>query len=105
MRVVRGKSFLIKYLDWIKPNPHWPDAIKAFEAAKDEDPDYYGNYWGIGRALFELGEFGEASDALRRVFELKPDLEPPASDEIKALLEQCQQKIKPEKQLTPLSSP
>jgi tetratricopeptide (TPR) repeat protein len=88
------------YLDWNKPRPRWVDAIKAFETAQDEDPDYYGNYWGIGRALFGLGKFEEASDALRRTFELKPDLGPPASDEINALLDQCQLKAKPDKQPT-----
>lgn len=86
------------YIDWIKSKPHWSEAIKAFEAAKDEDPDYFGNYWGIGRALFEQGFPIEAANNLRMVIDCKPDLQPPASEEINALLDQCKQKIKTEKQ-------
>jgi tetratricopeptide (TPR) repeat protein len=79
----------------------WSDAIKAFEAAKKQDPNYYGNYFGIGRALFERGDFIEAKSNLCGAFEHKPDLQPPVRDEINALLGQCEQKLK----LTLISSP
>jgi hypothetical protein len=62
--------------------------LKAFEPARDEDPDYYGNYWGTGRALKELGDYAAAADALCTALEKEPALEPPASEEIPELLQQ-----------------
>ena len=43
----------------------WSDALGAFESARDEDPDHFGNYWGIGRALYEMSDYAAAADALR----------------------------------------
>jgi tetratricopeptide (TPR) repeat protein len=70
------------------------DALGAFESARDEDPEYFGNYWGIGRVLYELGDYEGAENSLRTALAKKPDLEPPASDEIAALLDQCLRRLK-----------
>jgi tetratricopeptide (TPR) repeat protein/class 3 adenylate cyclase len=70
------------YLDRIR----WRDALYAFESARDEDPEYFGNYWGIGRTLYEMGDYAAAADALRLALEKDPDLQPPASEEISQLL-------------------
>jgi uncharacterized protein HemY len=50
------------YIDWNISKPRWDDAIKAFETARGEDPDYYGNYWGIGRALSPGNPFQESGE-------------------------------------------
>ncbi|MCH7860472.1 MAG: tetratricopeptide repeat protein [Proteobacteria bacterium] len=72
------------YIDWQR----WLDARLAFETARNEAPDYAGNYWGIGRAEFELGNYASAAESLRRALSTT-NLKPPASDEIPALLEKC----------------
>lgn len=69
----------------------WTDAIRAFKAARHEHPNYFANYWGIGRAEFELGNFENAAIALQMALEKKPELLPPARDEINAMLSQCYQ--------------
>ena len=56
------------YLD----RSRWRDAIQAFESARDEAPDYFGNYWGIGKVLNELGNYAAASGALRTALEKAP---------------------------------
>ena len=66
--------------------------IKAIEAARNEDPDYFGNHWGIARVNFELGEFKAAVESLRRALNT-PNLQPPASDEIPALLAECMTRL------------
>jgi tetratricopeptide (TPR) repeat protein/class 3 adenylate cyclase len=70
------------YVDRIR----WRDALYAFESARDEDPEYFGNYWGIGRTLYEMGDYAAAADALRLALEKDPNLQPPASEEISQLL-------------------
>jgi len=72
------------YLDRIR----WRDALYAFELARDEDPEYFGNYWGIGRTLYEMGDYVAAVDALRLALEKEPNLQPPASQEVPQLLHQ-----------------
>jgi len=67
------------------------DALEAFYSAIDENPEYFGNYWGLGRARMSLGQIQEAEDALRIALDKVPkDLQPPASKEIPELLRQCQ---------------
>ena len=69
----------------------YTDALEAFYSARDEDPEFFGNYWGSGRALMGLGQFQAAANALRTALEKAPkDLQPPASDEIPELLRRCQ---------------
>lgn len=65
----------------------WTEAIDAFRQARAESPEYFGNYWGIGKAMKELGNYTEAEKSLRRALET-PDLEPPARGEIPRLLEE-----------------
>jgi tetratricopeptide (TPR) repeat protein len=66
----------------------WHDAMTAFESARKLAPEYFGNLWGIGRVHFELGDFQKAVDSLRQALNT-PNLQPPASDEIPALLAEC----------------
>jgi tetratricopeptide (TPR) repeat protein len=73
------------YLDSLQPR----QALKAFESAKSEDPEYFGNYWGIGRVMHELGNNAAAVTALQVALEKGASLEPPASEEIPRLLRQC----------------
>ena len=79
-------------LGWFFLNQkRWNDALVAFTSAQDEDPDYFGNYWGIGCALKGLGDYTGAADSLRIALEKEPNLELPASEEIPQLLNQCLQ--------------
>lgn len=65
--------------------------MEAFGQAMDEGPDFFGNYWGKGRALMGLGQFNAAASVLRTALEKAPeDLQPPARDEMPELLRQCQ---------------
>jgi tetratricopeptide (TPR) repeat protein len=80
----------------------FPDALNAFESARDEDAEYFGNYWGIGLVLYELGDYEGAESSLRTALAKKPDLEPPASDEIADLLDQCRRRVK-DASLNPIS--
>ena len=65
----------------------WTEAVDIFKQAQTESPEYFGNYWGIGKAMKELGNYAEAEKSLRKALET-PDLEPPARDEIPKLLEE-----------------
>ncbi len=69
----------------------WRDAMAAFEKARDEDPSYFGNYWGIGHALMGLGDYNGAVASLQRALE-EPSLQPAASVEIPELLAECLRK-------------
>lgn len=70
-------------------------ALKAFNSAKDEDPEFFETYWGLGRAFFEQKRFPEAVEALRIALEKAPeDFQPPASDEIPELLSLCRTALK-----------
>jgi len=77
------------YIDWQR----WEDAILVFEEARSEEPEYFGNHWGIGRAHFELGHYPKAIDSLHQALD-DPNLQPPASDEIQTLLVECRVKLK-----------
>ena len=69
----------------------WRDALEAFKKAMYEDPDFFGNYWGQGRALIGLEQFQEAENVLHVAIEKAPDdFQPPANQEIPDLLKQCQ---------------
>ncbi len=54
-------------------------AWHAFLQAQPECPEYFGNYWGIGRAKKELGRYTEEEKSLRKALET-PDLKSPARD-------------------------
>ena len=78
------------YLDWQRCS----DAIEAFEMAMNEDSDYFGNYWGIGRAKLEQGHLVEALNYLRVALDKAPeDFQPPANEEISELIKRCEQAI------------
>ena len=77
------------YIDWQR----WEDAILVFEEARSEEPEYFGNHWGIGRAHFELENYPKAIDSLHQALD-DPNLQPPASDEIQTLLVECRVKLK-----------
>jgi tetratricopeptide (TPR) repeat protein len=78
------------YLDWQR----YPDAIKAFEMAMNEDLEFFGSYWGIGRAKLEQGYFEEALNYLRIALDNAPaDFQPPASEEIPELILRCENAI------------
>jgi len=79
----------------------WNKALEAFGSAKTEDPDYWGNYRGIGRAKMGLGHFCEAERAFRTALDRKPDLQPPASVEIQQWLQHCMQQLKIDKNKAP----
>lgn len=78
------------YLD----RERWQDAIYAFESARDENLDYFGNYWGIGKALMGMKDYRAAADSLRSALDKEPNLKPPASEEIPELLRQCLEHLK-----------
>ena len=48
-------------------------AVRAYQQALDEDPNYADVLEGLSMALAELGRFDEAIEAARRVVELVPD--------------------------------
>jgi tetratricopeptide (TPR) repeat protein len=64
----------------------WTDALVFFQLARDESPDYFMNYWGIGKALFELRDYVSAATALESAIHKEPNLRPPPSTEIASLL-------------------
>jgi len=78
------------YVDRVR----WRDARYAFESARDEDPDHFVNYWGIGRTSYEMGDYAAAADALRLALEKEPNLQPPASEEIPQLLDRSLNRLR-----------
>ena len=67
---------------------------RSFLSAVKEQPEYYRNYWGLGKAQMALGQFHMAEDALCKALEKAPeDFQPPASVEIPELLRQCKNKL------------
>jgi len=88
-RIGEPQAKFYTYLGWFYVDRiRWRDALYAFESARDEDPEYFGNYWGIGRTLYEMGDYAAAADALRLALEKDPNLQPPASEEVPQLLHQ-----------------
>jgi tetratricopeptide (TPR) repeat protein len=68
----------------------YSDAIESFCSAIKKNHEYFGNYWGLGKAQMALGQFHMAENALCMALEKVPeDLQPPASEEIPQLLQQC----------------
>ncbi len=63
----------------------WPEAIMSFKAAGVEDPEYYGNHWGIAEAQIELGKLAEAKQSLECAL-TDSRLRSPTKDEIEQLL-------------------
>jgi Tfp pilus assembly protein PilF len=72
----------------------WPEALNSFEEAMSEDPDYFGNHWGIAEAQAGLGWLVEAKQSLKRALEA-PGLRSPAKEEIEDLLAEISQRSAP----------
>ncbi len=91
---VQGQPQVVFYthLGWFYiDRERYTEALEAFQSAMDEDPDFFENHWGVGRALMGLRQFQPAANALRTALEKAPeDFQPPASEEIPELLQQCQ---------------
>ena len=78
------------YINWEK----YSDAVESFSSAAKESPEFFVNYWGLGKAQMALGQFQKAENALRKASEKAPeDLNPPASEEIPELLRQCENEL------------
>jgi tetratricopeptide (TPR) repeat protein/energy-coupling factor transporter ATP-binding protein EcfA2 len=72
----------------------YADALSVFEAALTGNPDYWECHWGAGTALFNLGRFQSAADALRAASKnSQNNVQPPASEEIPRLYQQCLQAL------------
>jgi tetratricopeptide (TPR) repeat protein len=70
----------------------WPKAIKSFNAACEEDSEYFGNHLGIAKAQVGLGKLDEAIKPLERALEY-PKLRLPRKDEIKLMLADILQQL------------
>ena len=88
----KSQAVFYTHLGWFcVDREQYTTALESFYSAMEEDPEFFGNYWGLGRALVGLGQFQAAANALRMALEKAPeDFQPPASDEIPELLRQCQ---------------
>jgi Tfp pilus assembly protein PilF len=79
-------------LGWFyRSQNRWPEAVNSFEEAMSEDPDYFGNHWGIAKAQNGLGKLVEARQSLKRALEA-PGLRSPAKEEIEDLLAEIAQR-------------
>lgn len=54
-----------------------PEALEAYAAALERDPDHVGALWGLGLALGMAGRCAEGMAALRRAIQLDPAFPPP----------------------------
>ncbi len=86
------QAIFYTHLGWLYVDrSRWGDALVAFGQAANEAPEYFGNYWGQGRALAGLNRWGDAARALSTALQKAPDtLGPPASDEIRQWIERCE---------------
>ena len=86
------QAIFFTHLGWFYVDrKRWSDALAAFDQAAKEDPEYFGNYWGKGRAFVGLGQWRDALHALQTTLEKAPNtLGPPASDDISQLIERCE---------------
>lgn len=86
------QAVFFTHLGWLYADrTRWSDAHSAFDQAANEAPDYFGNYWGKGRALVGLKQWRDAASALRTAREKATEsLGPPASDDIQQLIQQCE---------------
>jgi tetratricopeptide (TPR) repeat protein len=79
------------YLD----QKRYVEALSSFESAIREDPEHFSNYWGKGLALKCFGRYSEALDGLNTALSKAPQpLQPPASDEIPKLIEECRDALR-----------
>jgi tetratricopeptide (TPR) repeat protein len=85
-------AIIFTHLGWFYVDrKRWRDALGAFDQAANKNPEHFGNYWGQGRAFVGLERWRDAARALRTALEKAPDpLGPPASDDIRELIELCE---------------
>lgn len=91
--VAHGRQAIFwTHLGWFYVDrKRWGNALGAFDQAASENPEYFGNHWGRGRAFVGLQQWHDAARALRTALERAPDtLGPPASDDIPQLIERCE---------------
>ena len=83
---------IFTHLGWFYVDrKRWDDALGAFDQAANEEPEFFGNYWGQGRAFVGLERWRDAARALRTALDKAPDpLGPPASDDIRELTKLCE---------------
>jgi len=95
-----SQAVFFTHLGWYYiDRKRWSDALSAFDQAADEVPDYFGNYWGKGRALVGLKQWQDAASALRAAQEKATDsLRPPASNHIQDLIQQCETALRTDSQ-------
>ena len=74
----------------------WPEAIKSFEEAGKESPEYYGNHWGIAKAQCESGKLPAAKQSLERAL-ADPGLRSPTKEEIEQMFADISNRIHAEK--------
>ncbi|MGB2799424.1 MAG: hypothetical protein WBC82_06235, partial [Dehalococcoidia bacterium] len=88
----KPQAIFYAHLGWFYIDcKRYTEALHTFYSAMEEVPEFFGNYWGLGRALTGLGQFQAATNALRMALDKAPEqFQPPASDEIPELLRQCQ---------------
>lgn len=82
-------------IGWFYLDQHrFNEALTSFDAAVQETPEHFSNYWGRGAALRGLGRPAEAIVALENALAKAPQpLEPPAKEEIPQLLEECRRDL------------
>ena len=89
------QAIFFTHLGWFYVDrKRWGDALGAFDQAANEDPEYFGNYWGQGRAFLGLEQWRDAARSLRTALEKAPNtLAPAASDDIRQLIERCEAEL------------
>jgi tetratricopeptide (TPR) repeat protein len=67
--------------DFYLRSQRWQEAIRSFQRAQQEFPDHFANHRGIAKAHLELGNLGEAENAVKRAL-ADPNLDLAARREI-----------------------
>jgi tetratricopeptide (TPR) repeat protein len=72
-RKTEGTAIILTRLGWLYiEQERWDKARNFFRVARDEEPGYFGNYWGLGRAEKGLGRTIEAIKAFETALQLAP---------------------------------
>jgi tetratricopeptide (TPR) repeat protein len=72
-RKSEGTAVILTHLGWLHiDQERWNEARNFFRTARDEEPGYFGNYWGLGRAEKGLGRTTEAIKAFETALQLAP---------------------------------
>jgi tetratricopeptide (TPR) repeat protein len=94
------QAIFYNHLGWLYIDmKRWVDALGAFGQSVNENPEYFGVYWGQGRAFVGLEKWRDAARTLRTALEKAPyPLGPPASDDIRLLIQRTEAEIAKESQ-------